>query len=280
MVPRTHNVPNWHHLFLLAVGPDKLGAWRSRASDWWNSDALLQAENEQLKRDKKELKERLSTYEDRDTTKVVAGAENGGPVVLDVAHENRGPSHCRVIRHEGGGESMGGRSYDTFLVPYKSHNSVLTALDEPAVAVEIEGVDDVFLVAVTYEARSTEKGSESKGFEEDLGALFAYMAGSAEKPPASSMLRPETSVWLQVLDDDKHLVREPKVHTGPGDMIQSEQLWEHAVSSSYILSGLPKGVYGLNVYEEMDRSMGTREYLNMRLTVTKLFSATAPQRAG
>ncbi len=107
----------------------------------------------------------------------------------------------------------------------------------------VGGLDDVFLVAFSYQARSTKK--HSSGWR----------------------LRPQVTIWLQVLDDDKRVVRDLNIHTGLGTMIESERWCEHTVSSSYVLSGLSKGVYGLNVYEEMARSMGAREYLNMRLTV-------------
>ncbi len=233
-------------------------------------------DKDKVEKERDDYKDRLAAYEDRDTTKVVASAENGGPVVLDVAHENRGPSHCQTIRHEAGGEMVDGRSYDTFLVPYKPHNSALSALDEPALVFKAEGVDDVFLVALTYEARSTVKRSEPEGIEDALRAAFTNEAKSPEELPPGLWFQPQATVWVQVLDEDKHLAREPEVHAGPGTAIHSDRPWDHVVSSSYTLSGLSRGVYGLNVYEEMDRSMGAREYLDMRLTVTKLFSAATP----
>ncbi len=125
-------------------------------------------------------------------------------------------------------------------------DEVLAALDNPAVFVEVGGVEDVFLLALTYEVRSTKRRS------------------------SDGVPLPQITTRIQVRDGDKSLVRESKVHVGRIIGVKGERLWQHTVSSSHILSGLQRGFYGLNVVEEMDRSMGAREYRNMRLMVTKL----------
>lgn len=248
-------------LALVWIGPIRVQEWYRWASDWWHSSARLQAENEQLKSEKTELKERLAAYEGRNAPKLVVKAENPGPVVL----EPQQPGHHFGFnsRHEKGVQHY----RDILIVPYKFNDGADTSAAEPAAAFEVEDVDDILIVAFSYEVRSPKE--------------LQFQQGGQHQ------------VWLEVTDVDKALVRRVNVSPEHGPAVAAAKdedfgelmvsafsgsapeisvTWRNIVSSSCHLYDLPRGTYGLSLKEELARDYGPREYRNMRLTVRKLAS--------
>jgi hypothetical protein len=130
-------------------------------------------------------------------------------------------------------------------------------LNEPVASIEVEGVDDIFIFAFSYEVHSPER----QIFRTGPGMRF--------------------EVWLEVRNENGKQVRQPIVYSQDGpslDPLPFEYIgrddvpnsWRVTDSSSHTLHDLPTGQYTLNLIERMARHLGTREYRNMRLTVRKL----------
>lgn len=133
------------------------------------------------------------------------------------------------------------------LVPYKTHETVNSRFDDPATTIKVESAEDAYLVVVGYEVLSV-----------------------AEDHSANSSMLP-IKVRVQVIDEGTKVVMSLDVYGGEIS-VDPRGAWRHVVSGNATLSGLPEGVYGLNVLDYVTgfdhRENARREYSNMRLRVT------------
>ena len=175
----------------------------------------------------------LEAYENRDKAKIVARAENIGPVSSEVW----APEQAR------------GRSSKRFcVVPLKPYNTERAFFDDPAATFRAEGADDVFLINVSYDVQ----GYGPKLFN---GTFFI-----------------QVNAEVQMLDDDGKVANRVHVHTGTtGSNKGTWQHSVNGTSTIFGLLAGNYGLNVLDyVAERTHVDNSPRTYSNMRLLVTRL----------
>lgn len=228
-------------LVLAGVG---LGTW-STFLPWWTPWAafgillligFLRANYEELQElasDNKELEDELEGYKNSGTPKVVTRLDNPGPVSI----EEWAPD----VLQEGENDSV-------CVVPYKPYGSVSAFFDAPAFNIKVEDAEDVYLIVVDYEVRGE------------------------NQPHPEGKYPMQTDVGARASSADGQTTRDLHVHMGVA-WVPEDGSWKYAVHGNGILSGLPEGTYGLNVFDIVDVSANKRdarrEYRDMRLRITR-----------
>ncbi len=227
---------------------DFLGGTWGTFSRWWSLIplgllfllfvyGLMKANHEkflEVEQERDDFRENLKAYENGDKPKIVARAENPGPVSI----EEWAPDTLQE-----------GENDPVCVVPYKPYETSSTFFDDPAATIEVEDAENDYLVVVDYEVR-------------------------AENQPHPEGRYPmQIDVGVRVLSDDGQAARDLGVHSGVV-WVPEDGRWQHTVHGNEILSGLPEGVYGINVFDILDvptdfRENARREYRDMRLRVTR-----------
>lgn len=135
-------------------------------------------------------------------------------------------------------------AYKECRVPYKD--------DGNPTVVEVEDPGDAYLITLAYLAR---KGTTHEGEKE---SEFTKIVGTT---------------YLKILDAGGKVIRSKVVNMTWVDM-PLDSRWYYSVSCDTVVSGLPKGRYGLEVYDS-STGRGGREYRNMLMNVISLGSAAA-----
>lgn len=252
-------------LILVAIGPARVQAWANSLSEWWHSsarqierlqndkatleDELAEAKRElrQLEHEKDMLRAALTPTEADVKSAVVAEVVREGPVFF--------PQVVLAPKATVVWSGPRGPAPDHYPVPYTN--------GAPATTFKVEGPEDTYEVALAYEVR---------GY------------GGSPDPAQSDSLRStwtiQTTTHIQVLDEGGNQVRYPAVCVGRASASEDGSV-RYGVSGVGILSGLREGVYTINVFDHAEGTgavnesdyasvIGSREYRNMRLTVTKL----------
>lgn len=217
---------------LAAVGPARLKTWRLTLSEWWNRDAI---QIKQLEADNKQLVSRNEALQDQ-----LRVSEGRGESKIVIQLEEEGP--------------VNPYQYDSYgvhcLIPYTPHDSPPT--------IEVEDKESVYLIAVSYMVKN----------DGDI----RYQTESSFR--VATRLELIDYYKIGVENEHEYRIKDKLICEGSGNVHKNYRTgqylsWRYTVSCTSTLSGIPKGTYGLRIFD-FAQAHGGREYRNMSLVITKL----------